>query len=155
MTSKNQTPKDISKSIANFQDSHELDLPTVSQDNPSKKISEDKSQENTFSKKDLKEFKHIVHTFIKSTSPEVNVSNLKNNVGYNAKLSKKEVSYTDHPEDTLKDPTTYIFNLDTLKLTNKTTQQPENSFTSTFLHHIKDVFDDIQHNRAKVKGELG
>ena len=73
-------------------------------------------------------------------------------MGYNAKFSKKEVIYTDYPEDTLKDPTTHVFNLDTLKLTNKTTQQPAPLFTTTFLHHIKDVFDDIQHKRAKVKG---
>ena len=142
---------DISKSIATFQDSHKFDLPVAPLNNESNKLPTKKENNDLVSQQDLKEFKNIIHTFIKTTSAEVNVSNLKNNVGYNAKISNKEVIYTDYPEDTLKDPTTHVFNLDTLKLTNKTTQQPASLFTSDFLTHIKDVFDDIQHNRAKVK----
>lgn len=151
MSQLNQNFYDISKSISNFQDSHKFDLPIVDQA-PIKTSNLDKTvQDESVSQQDLEDFKKIIFTFIKTTSAEVNVSNLKNNVGYNAKISKKEVSYTDYPEDTLKDPTTYVFNLDTLKLTNKTTQQSAPLFVTTFLHHIKDVFDDIQHNRAKVK----
>ena len=151
MSLSNQNINDISKSIANFQDSHKFDLPSRIQA-PIKTTNLDKpTQDESVSQQDLRDFKKIIHTFIKATSAEVNVSNLKNNVGYNAKISNKEVIYTDYPEDTLKDPTTHVFNLDTLKLTNKTTQQPASLFTSAFLTHIKDVFDDIQHNRAKVK----
>ena len=109
------------------------------------------TQDESVSQQDLRDFKKIIHTFIKTTSAEVNVSNLKNNVGYNAKLSKKEVIYTDYPEDTLKDPTTHVFNLDTLKLTNKTNQEPDDSFTATFFGHIKDLFNDIQQNKASIK----
>ena len=151
MLTSNQNVNDISELIANFQDSHKFDLPSGDQASIKTTNLDKPAQDESVSQQDLRDFKKIIHTFIKTTSAEVNVSNLKNNVGYNAKISKKEVIYTDYPEDTLKDPTTYVFNLDTLKLTNKTTQQPAPLFTTTFLHHIKDVFDDIQHNRAKVK----
>ncbi len=151
MSSINQTPKDISNTIINLQRKHRFNLPTESQDNPSKKKLDYKTQDDSVLQKNLKEFKKIIYTFIKSTSPEVNVSNIKNNVGYVARISKKEITYIVHPENTLKDPTTYFFNLETVKLTNKTTEQSAVAFTSMFLYHMKDLFDDIQNNRAKIK----
>ncbi|RAP31805.1 hypothetical protein DID76_02235 [Candidatus Marinamargulisbacteria bacterium SCGC AG-414-C22] len=96
-------------------------------------------------------FKQIITDFVENTEPIIKVTNIKNNIGYEAILSSDEVYLTIHNTDTAKAPITYVFNCNQLTLINQQSRQEESEFMLDFIKYYQKVFDDIQSKNVTIE----